>query len=570
MTELQVARIHRKGVALATPFAVASNVVAGLQPQVRLNRACPRIPSYIRIICYACTMAPVTTRATPVASSLARNKSSRLEASTTQSPLTPDLSDDSDKENGGKRISTSSLGKRKTAPRVMSTPSQTQGSASNKRRRIDDKGKGPASQSARRKELSEKVDDSFYDPDQDEATKRRTVKGYRELHSLLNDSRADFLQRGSKGIQNTLREADNLIKNVKQTSTATIDSRLLVNVGDLAYKKISTMTLGDSSTAIDVDDFLSKCIAYMKSNPNSSTQNPPTSTQRRRQQRRARDHDGDASDDEEIADLDWAHLGRTICFPASNRPCLSSFLLGPLSVQKKVRQPTQRRATQRATQDPALATRTIEVDQATLDRQESASLTSICSEIASLLQRTQTRGERLVEKEVADREARGIEVSEDDIRSIMRSHNIASNGGVPLFHFCLNPQSFGQTVENFFYVSFLIKEGRVGLDFDDDNLPTLGMVAARTVQERQETQRNQAVFTLDFDMWEELVKSFGVQKSVVPHREAQTWEDDDGVIHDEMPVRARRDGTSAASESVPPESTFGVGVEEDEDMYGAG
>lgn len=517
-------------------------------------------------------MAPVTARATRVVSSAASNKLSRQQASTDRPPLTPDLSDDSDKENDTGRISTSSLGKRRAATRVMSTPSQINGAASNKRRRIDDRGKGPASQSARRKELSEKVDDSFYDPDQDEATKRRTVKGYRELHSLLNDSRPEFLQRGSKGIQNTLREADNLIQNVKQTSTATIDSRLLVNVGDLAYKKISTMTLGDSSTAIDVDDFLSKCISYMKSNHNSSTQDAPTSTQRRRQQRRARrDDDGSgASDDEEVADLDWAHLGRTLCFPASNRPCLSSFLLGPLSVQKKIRPPTQRRATQRATQDPALATRTIEVDQTALDQQEAASLTSICSEIASLLQRTQTRGEKLVEKEVTDLEARGIDVSDTDVRSIMRKHNIASNGGVPLFHFCINPKSFGQSVENIFYVSFLIKEGRVGLDFDEDDLPTLGMVAARTVQERQETQRNQAVFTLDFDTWENLIKSFGIQKSVVPHREAQTWEDDDGVIHEEIPVRERRGGASPTSGSVPPESNFGVGEEEDEDMYGAG
>lgn len=495
---------------------------------------------------------------------------------TDRSSHSSDLSSGSDKENSNRRTS-SGLGKRKATSRAMSTPAQQQSAASNKRRRLEERGKGPAGQSARRRELSQQVDGAFYDPDQNEATKRKTVKDYRDLHALLKDSRPQFLQRGSRGIQNTLKEADNLIKDVKQTSTATIDSLLLVNIGDLAYKKVTTMTLGDSSTAIDVDDFLSKCILYMKSAPETSTHQSYSSTQRRYQQRHARNGNEDSAhsedEDEDNTDLNWAHLGRTLCFPAINRPCLSSFLLGPLSVQKKVRQPTQRRAAQ-PTQNSITTTRPIELDQSALDKQESASLTSICSEIASLLRRTQRRGEQLVEKEVEALEAQNIEPSDQDIQQIMRRHNIASNGGVPLFHFCVNPRSFGQTVENFFYVSFLIKEGRVGLDYDENELPTLSMVETKSVRERQETQRNQAVFTLDFDVWEELVQSFGIQKSVVPHRERQAWEEDDGVIR-HGPPRSARDTTEPASSGgtdpgLPPGVPIGTTFEEDEDMYGPG
>jgi len=109
--------------------------------------------------------------------------------------------------------------------------------------------------------------------------------------------------------------------------------------------------------------------------------------------------------------------------------------------------------------------------------------------------------------------------TEPQLRKIMAKHNMADNGGVPLFNFCINPKSFGQTVENFFYISFLIKEGKVGLDFDEDEWPTLGMVESeRTVEKRQETQRNQAVFTLDFEKWEDLVHGLGIKKSIIPHR----------------------------------------------------
>lgn len=37
------------------------------------------------------------------------------------------------------------------------------------------------------------------------------------------------------------------------------------------------------------------------------------------------------------------------------------------------------------------------------------------------------------------------------------------DAGVTLFEFVINPQSFGQSVENLFYVSFLVKEGKAAV-----------------------------------------------------------------------------------------------------------
>jgi hypothetical protein len=39
----------------------------------------------------------------------------------------------------------------------------------------------------------------------------------------------------------------------------------------------------------------------------------------------------------------------------------------------------------------------------------------------------------------------------------------------------INPDDYGQTVENIFYASFLIKEGSAGIQVDDD-----GLVVIRT------------------------------------------------------------------------------------------
>jgi non-structural maintenance of chromosomes element 4 len=301
---------------------------------------------------------------------------------------------------------------------------------------------------------------------------------------------------------------------VKQTSDATIDSRLLVETADLSFRKAKSLTLGDSSVGIDMDDFVSRCIAFMKRGdrePGAETQN----TQRRRQ---------GEEDEEETGDtMNWAYLGRNAAFLYNRRPCLSGFMLGPLSVQKKVRQQTQRRAKE-AKNAPSQLLRPIELTEEDLEKQESANLSQICTEIAGVLRRTVQKRHQLLEDEWNNQSEEGDEV----VQRLTRKHGLCSTGGVSLFEFCVNPKSFGQTVENMFYVSFLLKESSAALVLDDNALPTLLPAQRRTVAERQEARRNQAVFTLSFDIWEQLIETFGIEKSIIPHRKDEVYED--GVL----------------------------------------
>jgi non-structural maintenance of chromosomes element 4 len=243
-----------------------------------------------------------------------------------------------------------------------------------------------------------------------------------------------------------------------------------------------------------------------------------TQSQRRR---------GNVEQDEEDNDeqLNWAHLGRLACFPYNARPCVPSFLLGPLSARKRTRLQTQRRARE-ARANPANATRPQELVEEDLEKQETANLTVICKEIERLLGRIQLKGWEACEKEQDERE----DMTEDEALEMMLSHGISDDGCVPLFDFCVNPKSFGQTVENLFYISFLIKEGSVGLNFDGRGLPTLGCAGKEPAegQHAKGSSRNQAVFALDFDVWEDIIESHGIKKSLIPHREEEIYED--GVL----------------------------------------
>ena len=448
---------------------------------------------------------------------------------------TPDLahspasSQSSDKENTRSRDESRGQ-KRRSDGTTMSESSRPASAAGpSKRRHLEERSRRLSSQAAHQRELNQRVDKQFYDPDQDEEERRQNKKEMRDLTKALNDSRAEYLQAQSRGLVKTLVKADALFKNVKQTSDATIDSRLLVTAADLSYKKINELTLGDSSVGVDIDEYVSKCIIFMKKGSEAERNREardidptqPTSTQTQRRHRRQTQVD----DDEEGDAMDWDYLGRNAAFLANSRPCLSGFMLGPLSVQKKVRQPTQRRARE-ARADLTQALRPVVLDDEALKDKEDTSLADQCKGIRKLLVRTAARGMEAFDKEYSE------SMTEDDAQALMRKHHIADiEGGVPLFDFIINPKSFGQTVENMFYVSFLIKEGSAGLDFDSRGMPVLQAAEPKSLQERQKLPRNQAVFTLDFDMWRDIIESCGITESVIPHADERDY--DDGTTRDE-------------------------------------
>lgn len=257
----------------------------------------------------------------------------------------------------------------------------------------------------------------------------------------------------------TLEKANDLFTSVKQTSDATLDSRLLVSTADLSAKRTTQLNLGDSTTGIDVDDFVGRCITFMRRGPTEG------GTQWRRRDEDDSDEDATAGYDDGD-EFNWAWLGRQACFPNNLRPSVPGFLLGPLSVQKRARKATQRRE-RLVKRDPKDAVRPEELKAHDMEKVENSNLTTLCKNIRELLINTMNEGLRKVYEEMPE------DVSDEDAQALMLKHNVADDEGVPFFHFVVNPRSFGQTVENLFYVSFLIRDGVSGFGNDSRGLPTI-------------------------------------------------------------------------------------------------
>jgi hypothetical protein len=306
-----------------------------------------------------------------------------------------------------------------------------------------------------------------YDPDQDVEERRQLRKGLRDLSKNLIDNRAEFLNPTSTGLLDTLRKANEFSAAVRQTADATIDSRLLVNTADMSYRKTLAMTSGDTSQGVDVDEFVSKCINFMRRADGAVRDGPqaPSSAQRRRGRANVGEDLEGEGDEGDM--LNWEHLGRFACLPNNSRPSVPGFLLGPLSLEKRTRRPMQRKAGLRL--NNLTETRPEVLKPGDIEKTENANLTVLCTRILGRLKKVARDVQIAVEAESRE------DMSDAEVKALMDKHGINPDGGIALFKFVVNPYSFGQTVENLFYVSFLIRDGKVGITIDDDGLPFLGL-----------------------------------------------------------------------------------------------
>ena len=324
------------------------------------------------------------------------------------------------------------------------------------------------------------VDDKkYYDPEQPMAERRAVRRGFRDLARELADARGEYLTPQSTGLHDTIVRANELFGSVKQTADATLDARLLVLAGDMTARRALQTKTGGAGAGVDVDDFVRRCVGFMRKGPadDADAAIAPAASQPARPRNARRggaagsETESEAEDVDEGDALDWAWLGAKACFPYNVRPPVPGFLLGPLSAQKKRRQATQRTARQQK-RDLADAARPDEIRLQAVERRENSNLKQLCTDIYALLLRTEQEGTAACDEDfntMADPPEEGSRAFFD----LMRRYGVRSTGGVCLFEFAYNPRSFGQTVENLFYISFLIRDGLAGIKMDSHALPTL-------------------------------------------------------------------------------------------------
>ncbi|XP_076308104.1 non-structural maintenance of chromosomes element 4 homolog A-like isoform X2 [Tachypleus tridentatus] len=101
---------------------------------------------------------------------------------------------------------------------------------------------------------------------------------------------------------------------------------------------------------------------------------------------------------------------------------------------------------------------------------------------------------------------------------LQRLYNRNDRQPVCYFQFVVNPQSFNQTVENIFHVSFLIKDGVAELSLNEDQLPVIAPVKERSDENPVFEKSNQFVMSITMENWREIIKVFNITRTIIPPR----------------------------------------------------
>ncbi|EGD73479.1 hypothetical protein PTSG_05184 [Salpingoeca rosetta] len=209
------------------------------------------------------------------------------------------------------------------------------------------------------------------------------------------------------------------------------------------------------------------------------------------------------------AKLDWAVVGQVASSIAQPLP-LVSMMYGPLSMdlsKRQVAKPTQR---------------------TTFDKSKAVVPSSNLSDLENEQDLTAARV-----KEVTKYLGKALAASK-------RRHP-ERYPRVGYFEFLVNPRDFGQTVENIFHFSFLVKDGAVELFLDEAGLPCIRkpMKPARGGADNGNGNddddddgadegwhggnagpqgRIQHVMSMSHQEWKAIIEAFNIKKPMLPHR----------------------------------------------------
>lgn len=381
---------------------------------------------------------------------------------------------------------------------------------------------GVGSEEPSRKRSKQNDDDG-----EEEHREFEVLQQYREMEKDMTKLKA-VAMRGDGDISlaiNNLSTVNRLFDKVQKTesnnnSIYAYDSKAMVNISELAQLNVRNLKFGEIKSMLNLDDMILFTKRYLlkeyfhENNITERLQHDSLPSEELENVEAEESDSGLPNDDtipiaqnvqrqvkrqqflEQFDEYDrfnqfnWFKMGAI--FKNYNQSVdVTDHLLGPFSLEKKVR--TIRRRVQE--DDNLVGKKATTADNVTKDD--------------------------LNEKQTATTPEQVIKCYKLLLKTIGHDKNIS------LFKFILNPNSFAKSIENLFYTSFLIKDGRLILGEDeDDGLPTLRIQPdlkqfppeKREIekQRRAEAAQNHIIFQMDMETWKKLIQKFNITESFIP------------------------------------------------------
>lgn len=129
---------------------------------------------------------------------------------------------------------------------------------------------------------------------------------------------------------------------------------------------------------------------------------------------------------------------------------------------------------------------------------------------------------RQLKEETADDASVSKEL--DNVKKHLRQfYKEEQSNEVDYYKFVINPYSFGETIENMFYISFLVKDGTQRLRIDPQSgYPKIVRISRQErddhLLQRSELETKQVIGRLDYSVWQRLVHVLEIKEPYIKRR----------------------------------------------------
>jgi len=243
------------------------------------------------------------------------------------------------------------------------------------------------------------------------------------------------------GLIEKIDSVNELYQKVNRTQEATLDSQFLLESAEIGAKQAESIKLAGEN--FDTEDWINKLLTIMGGRQD------------------IKQEDEDNEENVNLRSLKWENIGIRV-EPFFDRVPKIDNMIGPLSTEEKKRKNIVRG--KRENKNSVNLKKPKEIRKEDIKEQENETTKNVVQ-----------IGEILEEK-----------------------------GQVNLFEFIVNPDSFSQTVENIFYLSFLIRDERTDPPDEEDYLHGI--------------KKKQFVLEIDENTWKEIIEVYDIKEPMIPTR----------------------------------------------------